>query len=118
MKHGLYLFTQELNEVLIVTVREALGEMKRTYLKKITLFNRIARYGLTMNDGSFSEWETDPRQVEKSTEPFDLRRAEVSKTLSSLCIMRSMNEVNATDMSEDHVRTYRSVFMRFICWTA
>ena len=71
-----------------------------------------------MNDGSFSEWETDPRHVEKSTESFDLRRAEVSKTLSSLCIMRSMNEVNATDISEDHVRTFRSVDMNFICWTA
>ena len=110
MKHDLQLFTQELNEVLIVTVREALGEMRRTYLKKITLFNRIARYRQTMNDGSFSEWETDLRHVEKSTEPFDLRRAEVSKT-------RSLNEVKATDMSEDHVRTFRSVFMRFICWT-
>ena len=45
MKHDLHLFTHELNEVLIMTVREALGKMKRTYLKKITLFNRIARYG-------------------------------------------------------------------------
>ena len=111
MKHDLHLFTQELNEVLIITVREALGKMKVTYLKKITLFNRIVRYGQTMNGWPSSEWKADPRHVEISTETFGLRRAEVSKTLSSLCIMRSMNEVNATDMNEDHVRTYRSVFM-------
>ena len=107
MKHYLQLFAQELNEALIVTVRGVLGGEK-----KVTLLNRTVRYGQTMNGGLFSEWKADMRHVEISTETIGLKRAEDSKTLSSLCIKRSMDEVNATDLSEDHVRTYRSVCMR------
>ena len=87
-------------------------QMKVTYLEKITWLTRIVRYGLTMNDGSFSEWKADPRHVEIITETFVLRRAEASKALSSLCITRIVYEVKATDLSEDHARTYRSVCMR------
>ena len=99
-------FAAELDEVLIVKVLGVLGG-DGSYMKEITLLNRIMRLGLTMNGRPFLEWEADPRHVEIITNTLGLRRAEGAKTLSSTGKKRSMDEVNnATDLSEDHTRTY------------
>ena len=82
-------------------------------LQKITLLNRSVRHGQTMNGWPFLAWEADPRHKEIITETLGLRRAQATKTLSSLGIKRSMDEVNnSTNSSEDHAITHRSVCMR------
>ena len=65
--------------------------------------------------GHSCEWEADPRHVAIITETLGLRRAEARHRVSP-GIKRTMDEVNnATDLSEAHARTYRSVCMRINC---
>ena len=99
-------FAKQLNEALIEKVRGVLGGDRGDF-KTITLLSRIMRYGQTMNGWPFLAWEADPSTWKSSS------CAEATKTLSAPGIKRSMDEVNnATELSEDHARTHRSMCVR------
>ena len=78
-------------------------EMK-VEMKELAVAFCVLRHGQTMHGLPLSEWEADPRHVE-ITETLGLRHAEATAAL--------MDEANiATDVSEDHASTHRSVCIR------
>ena len=105
-------FAKELGESLIVKVRGTLGPDESDH-KKITLLNRILRYGCSAGGLPFLEWEADPRHAEIITTLLRLGRAARCKELGSPGVKRTMDEVNrATDLDPEMTAAYRSICMR------
>ena len=76
-------------------------------IKEISLLSRIVRYGQTCGRQSRVTWKSSRKRSGR-----DVQR-EATKTLSSPGITRSNDKVNdATDLSEDHARTCRTVCNR------